>query len=53
MVYIKKALTETTEWTAGWAQAPLITCERDVAKIRLEIQGGTPMNTLAISKDDV
>ena len=44
---------KTTEWTAGWATTPLSTCERDVSKVKLEIQGGNPRNNIAIQKDDL
>ena len=39
--------------TTGWAKTPLITCDRDVSKLRLEIFGGSPLNEVAISKDDI
>ena len=53
VVYIKKTNGDSTEWTVGWAQTPLQTCEKDVTKIKLEIQGGTPLNSIQISKDDL
>ena len=52
VVYVKQQ-TKTTEWTAGWAETPIVTCEKELSKVRLEIQGGSPANALVISKDDV
>jgi hypothetical protein len=44
---------KTTEMTAGWAEAPISFCERDQAKVRLQINGGSLDNQLEISKDDL
>lgn len=44
---------KTVEMSCGWAKTEIATCEKDVTKIKLQINGGSPLNNLAIGKDDI
>jgi hypothetical protein len=48
-----KVANKETEMTCGWCSTPLATCEKDMTKVKLEITGGSPLNSLTIDKEDV
>jgi len=41
------------EMSCGWGQIPLDFFNRNSNNLKIEIQGGTPKNSIAIAKEDL
>lgn len=52
VVYMKTG-KGTKEMSCGWAQTPLETLEKDAVKVKLAINGGSPLAQIAIGKEDI